>query len=138
LVAVGAAATVIGGATIAFAAEVVVESPHLTREHRTTISKAGIEVLAEIQTARTSIADRNVGMARRHAARAQSLVEQARWGSPTARLGDRLEAAMHTLQHRDLGSADTNLRAAQDRVRIVIAHAAVDVEAGELVVKGGK
>ena len=221
LVSIGIAAAVVGGATAAFAAEVVVESTRLTHEHRTTISKAGIEVLGEIRTARAAIAERNVGMARRHTARAQSLVEQARWGSPTTRLRDRLTAALHTLrttgsldakqdlqpiyseldateidvdkevreyvaqseaagkkgkveeadaalveaaakinyleidlplnemdhalsraffalQHRDLGSADTYLRAAQDQVRIVIAHAAVDVGKGEIVIKGGR
>jgi hypothetical protein len=86
------------------AAEVESETVTLTAEHRTMISEAGVEILQDIREARAAIADGNEGVARRRTARAQSLVEQLRWGSPTARTQDRVKAALRNL--RQTGSLD--------------------------------
>lgn len=98
-------AAVFGMAATASAEEMIeTDAAVLTRTHRTAISEAGIEVLRDIQEARAAISKNNMTVARRRTARAQSLVEQARWGSPTASAGDRVVAALRTL--RETGKLD--------------------------------
>ena len=211
----GSCALALLGVASAQAAEVETDTVTLTTEHRTMISETGIEILQDIREARAAIAKGNAGVARRRTARAQSLVEQIRWGSATARVQDRTKAALRNLREtggldterdlmpiyaeldevtltnedevrvymgkamkagkrgsveevdrlliqvsaevgyseidlpvnevdraltralfdlgrKNLASADAELRSAQDQIRIVVAHASIDLEEGEI------
>lgn len=70
----------------------------LTSEQITVVSKTGTDVVARIDKARKLIADANWTAARFEVGKARSELGKVREVSPSARIHDRIEAALHALR----------------------------------------
>ena len=131
-------------AAVSLADEPVLVHESLTfrEEDRKIVSTKGVAILQNIRKAREAIAKRNILVARRRTSHALALLNQAREGSPTLRLQDRIHAAIQRvnevarfltrarvdLHHHREQAADAELRDAQDSVMIFVGHASIDVE----------